>query len=399
MNDNAKREVVILSSARTAIGRFGGGLSSVPAPILGGTAIRAAIERSGIDPTEIDEVLMGQVLQGGVGQAPARQAGLAGGVPPNIGATTINKVCGSGAKSLMIGSQAIMVGDADCIVGGGMENMFLAPYALPGAREGYRLTNKTVVDLTVHDGLWCSTQDWHMGSAAEWVANEYGITREAQDEFALGSHQKAVKAINEGAFKTEIVPVEVKGRKGRVTLVDTDENPRSDTSLEVLAKLRPAFERDGSVTAGNAPGITDGAGALVIAGADWAADRGYKPVARIIAYDQAAVEPMRIFLAPVEAVAKVLAKSGLTMDDIDLVEINEAFSAQVLADGALIPGWDWDKVNIRGGAVALGHPIGASGARIVVTLLHALADTGGTIGLATACLGGGEAVAMIVELL
>lgn len=399
MNENANREVVILSSARTPIGRFDGELCHVPATELGSVAIGAAIERAGIDVEDIDEVLMGMVLQGGSGQAPARQAGIGAGIPPNIGATTVNKVCGSGTKAAMIGSQAIRVGDADVIIAGGMENMYLAPYALPGARSGYRLTNKTVVDLCVHDGLWCAMEDWHMGMAAEWIAKEYGVTREAQDEFAYQSHQKAVKAIDEGAFETEIVPVEVKGRKGKVTVVDTDENPRRDTSVEVLAKLRPAFDREGTVTAGNAPGITHGAAAMVIAGNDWAAAKGYAPVARILGADQAAVEPKRIFLAPVEAVGKVLARTGLTMDDIDLVEINEAFSAQVLADGGLIEGWDWNKVNIRGGAVALGHPIGASGARIVVTLLHALADTGGKRGLATACLGGGEAVAMVVELL
>jgi acetyl-CoA C-acetyltransferase len=398
MNANAGREVVILSGARTPIGKFDGALYQVRAAELGGVAIRAAVERAGVAPGDVDEVLMGMVLQGGAGQAPARQASLLGGIPPSVGATTINKVCGSGMKAAMHGSQAIRAGEADCIVAGGMENMYLAPYALPDGRAGFRLGNKTAVDLAVHDGLWCAFEDHHMGSSAEWVARECGITRPMQDEFALASQQKAVKAIRDGAFKAEITPVEVKDRKGNVTVVDTDEGPRADTSLEALAKLRPAFEKDGTVTAGNAPGITHGGAALVIAGADWAAAKGLKPMARILGYDQGGVEPLRLFLAPVEAVRMLSERTGLSMADYDLVEINEAFAAQVLADGSRIPGWDWNKVNVRGGAVALGHPIGASGARILVTLMYALRDTGGKRGLATACLGGGEAVAMAVEM-
>jgi acetyl-CoA C-acetyltransferase len=398
VSQHNSREAVILSAARTPLGKFEGQLAAVPAPELGAVAIRAALERARVDPAELDEVLMGQVLQAGAGQAPARQAALKAGVPASIGASTINKVCGSGMKSVMLASQAIRAGDADCLVAGGMENMYLAPYALPGARAGFRLLDKTAVDLAVHDGLWCAVEDWHMGSAAEWVAQACDIPRQRQDEFALASHQKAVRAIAAGAFRAEIAPVEVRGRQG-VTRVDTDESPRADSSLEALAKLRPAFQEDGTVTAGNAPGLNHGAAALVVAGSDWAAGKGLAPLARILGYAQAATEPQRIFLAPVAGVQRLLARTGLSMADFDLIEINEAFAAQVLADGDEIPGWDWEKVNIRGGAIALGHPIGASGARILVTLLHALRDTGGRRGLATACLGGGEAVALAVELL
>ena len=398
MTTTGKREIVILSGARTPAGKFEGELANVSAPELGAVAIRAAVERSGVDAADIDEVLMGNVLSAGLGQAPARQAAIGAGVPADIGATTINKICGSGMKTVMLGSQAIRAGEADCFVAGGMENMYLAPYALPGSRSGYRLFNKQVVDLAVYDGLWCAFEDQHMGSSADWVAAECGITRERQDEWALNSHLKAVKAIEDGAFKREIAPVEVKGRKGKVTVVDTDEPPRADSNMEALARLRPIFEKEGTVTAGNAPGLCHGAAALVVAGADWAESKGLTPMARIVGYAQAAVEPKRIFLAPVDAVKRLMADTGLTMADFDLVEINEAFAAQALADGDNIPGWDWDKVNVRGGAIALGHPIGASGARILVTLLHALQDTGGKRGLATACLGGGEAVAMAVEL-
>jgi acetyl-CoA C-acetyltransferase len=373
--------------------------ANVPAVELGAVAIAAAVERAGIDPAQVDETLMGCVLQGGQGQNPARQASVKGGLPPSVGATTINKVCGSSLKTVVMAAQAIRVGDDDCFVAGGMENMYLAPYALPGARAGYRMTNKTALDLAVHDGLWCAHQDWHMGRAAEWVAREGEITRERQDQFAYESHQKAIKAMEAGHFEREIAPVEVKGRKGAVTVVDTDETPRADTSLEVLAKLRAAFEKDGSVTAGNAPGLCHGAAALTVAGDDWAETNGYKPVARIMGHAEAAVEPIQLFLAPVYAIEKLLAQRKMTMDDFDLVELNEAFAAQVLADGDRIAGWDWDKVNVRGGAIALGHPIGASGARIIVTLVHALQDLGKKRGIAGACLGGGEAVAVAVELI
>ena len=392
------REVVILSGARTPIGSFQGEVSKLPATKLGGAAIQAAVERSGIAPEAVDEVLMGMVLQAGAGQAPARQAAIAGGLPSSVSATTINKVCGSGTKALMLGSQAIRAGDADCIVAGGMENMFQTPYALPGARDGYRLFHKEVRDLAVSDGLWCSFKDWHMGSAAEWVAETCDIPRERQDEFALASHQKAVAAMESGAFDAEMVALDIPGRRGAVTHVDADESPRSDSSMEGLARLRTVFAKDGTVTAGNAPGLNSGGAALVIAGADWAEAQGHTPMARVMAYAQAAVDPKEIFLAPVQGVRNLLAKSNMSMADFDLVEINEAFAAQALADGDQIEGWDWDRVNINGGAIALGHPIGASGARIVVTLMHALAARGGKRGLATACLGGGEAVAIAIEM-
>jgi acetyl-CoA C-acetyltransferase len=393
------KDVVVLGAARTPTGRFEGALSKVPASQLGATAIRAAVERAGIDAADIDEVLMGCVLTGGQGQAPARQAAIKAGVPDTIGATTVNKVCGSSMKTAAMAAQAIRVGDAECLVAGGMENMYLAPYALPGARDGYRLAHKQVLDLAVHDGLWCAFEDWHMGNAAEWVAQEGGITRERQDLFAYESHQKALKAIEDGLFRREIAPVEVRDRKGNVTVVSDDETPRPDSTLEALARLKPAFQAGGTVTAGNAPGMCHGAAALVLADADWARSRGLEPRARVLAFAQAAVQPKKLFLAPVEAVARLMAKLGMSAADMDLIEINEAFAAQTLADGDRIPGWDWSKVNVRGGAVALGHPIGASGARILVTLLHALEDTGGRYGLATACLGGGEAVAMAIETL
>jgi acetyl-CoA C-acetyltransferase len=397
--DYEPRRVVILSAARTPVGRFDGQISTVPAVELGGIAIRAAVERSGIQPSDVAETIMGQVLQAGIGQNPARQASIRGGLPASIGATTVNKVCGSGIKAVMMAAQAIRSQDADCVVAGGMENMYLAPYAMPGARQGYRLNNQIVVDVAVNDGLWCTFENQHMGLAAEWVADACGITRGRQDQFALESHQKAARAIAAGAFKAEIVPVPVKDRKGNVTLVDTDESVRADTSLEALARLKPAFKADGTVTAGNAPGLNSGGAALVVAAEDWAAARGLKPMARIIGYAQAAVDPLRVFLAPVDGVKNLLARTGLGMADFDLVEINEAFAAQVLADGDNIPGWDWSRVNVRGGAVAIGHPIGASGARVLTTLLYALRDTGGRRGLATACLGGGEAVAIAVEMI
>jgi acetyl-CoA C-acetyltransferase len=387
-------DVYILSAARTPIGKFGGGLSTVPATELGATAIRAAVERAGIAPERVDEAIMGQVIQAGAGQAPARQAALKAGLPEGVSATTINKVCGSGLKAVMMGSAAIRAGDANVIVAGGMENMNLGPYLLPGARAGYRLGNQTVVDATVHDGLWCSSCDVHMGIHAERVAGKHNVTREAQDEFALRSHQRALAAMDEGRFADEIVPVTVPGKKGPTT-VDTDENPRADTSLEALAKLRPAFQPDGgTVTAGNAPGITDGAAALVLA-SESALD-GSQPLARITGYAQADVAPEWLFEAPIEGVRRLIDKLGIALDDFDLIEINEAFAAQVLADGNAL-GFDWDKVNVNGGAIALGHPIGASGARVLTTLLYELRRRGGRRGLATLCLGGGGAVALAVE--
>ena len=389
-------DVFILSAARTPIGKFGGGLSTVPATDLGATAIRAAVERSGIAPERVDEAIMGQVIQAGAGQAPARQAALKGGLPEGVSATTINKVCGSGMKAVMLGAASIRAGDADVIVAGGMENMNLGPYLLPGARAGYRLGNQTLVDSTVHDGLWCATCDVHMGMHAERVATKHDVTRQAQDEFALRSHQRALAAMEEGRFRDEIAPVTVDGKKGPIT-VDTDENPRADTSLEALARLKPAFEPDkGTVTAGNAPGITDGAAALVIASDAVVEADGLQPMARITGYAQADVAPEWLFEAPIHGVKRLIERVGGSLDDYDLIEINEAFAAQVLADGNAL-GFDWDRVNVNGGAIALGHPIGASGARVLTTLLYELRRRGGRRGLATLCLGGGGAVAMAVE--
>jgi acetyl-CoA C-acetyltransferase len=388
-------EVFILSAARTPIGKFGGGLSTVPATELGATAIRAAVERAGIAPERIDEAIMGQVIQAGAGQAPARQAALKAGLPDGVSATTINKVCGSGMKAVMLGAASIRAGDASVIVAGGMENMNLGPYLLPGARAGYRLGNATLVDSTVHDGLWCATCDVHMGVHAERVAKKHEVTRQAQDEFALRSHQRALAAIDEGRFRDEIVPVLIEGKKGPTT-VDTDENPRADTSLEALARLKPAFQPDGgTVTAGNAPGITDGAAAVVLASDEVVDADGLQPMARITGYAQADVAPEWLFEAPIHGVKRLIERVGGSLDDFDLIEINEAFASQVLADGNAL-GFDWDRVNVNGGAIALGHPIGASGARVLTTLLYELRRRGGR-GLATLCLGGGGAVAMAVE--
>ncbi len=392
----ARRRVVITAAARTAIGRFQGAYGNTPAPALGAVAIRAAVQRAGVDPARVDEVLMGNVIQAGEGQAPARQAALKAGLPPTVGATTINKICGSGLKAVMFAAQAIVAGDADIIVAGGMENMTMGPHLLPQARQGYRLGNGTLVDATVHDGLWCAFENHHMGNSAEWIAREYGLTRQELDEYAYNSQRKAVDAMQTGRFKAEIAAVEVPQRKGLPLVVDTDENPRADTTLDALLKLRPAFHEGGVVTAGNSPGITDGAAALVVMGEDTAVQLGIEPLARIVGYDQAAVEPLKLFTAPIFAVNKLLGKTGQRLSDIDLVEINEAFAAQTVADGKAL-GVDWDRVNVNGGAIALGHPIGASGARILVTLIYALRDRGLKTGLATLCLGGGEAVAMIIE--
>lgn len=391
-------EVVIVSAARTPIGKFQGALSSVPAPELGAIAVRAAVERAGVDPAAVDEVIMGNVVPAGEGQAPARQAAIKAGLPVSVGAVTINKVCGSGLKAVMLVAQAIRSGDGDLFVAGGMENMNLAPYYLPKARFGYRMGNAEIVDGMVHDGLWCAFENHHMGNAAEWIAREYEVTREAQDRFALESHRRAVAAIDAGRFKEEIVSVPLPGKKGETVLFDTDETPRRDTSLEALAKLKPAFQKDGTVTAGNAPPISDGAAALVVASGRKAAELGLKPMARVTGYAQAAVRPLELFTAPIFAVRKLMDKLGVGIDYFDLIEINEAFAAQTIADGREL-GVDWEKVNVNGGAVALGHPIGCSGARVLVTLLYALRQRGLKTGLATLCLGGGEAVALSVEML
>ena len=399
--------VYIASAARTPIGKFNGALSTTPAVELGGIAIRAAVERAGLPAgTPIDEVLMGQVLQGGAGQAPARQAALRAGLAETTSATTINRVCGSGLKAIMLAAAEIRAGDAEVAVAGGMENMNLAPYLLPGARFGYRLGDATIVDETVHDGLWCAIEDCHMGTHAERVAIKDHVSREDQDAFALRSHERAIAAIDAGRFDDEMVPVTVRDAKGRETIVDTDEGPRRDTSLEALARLKPAFalpsgedrgDADmGTVTAGNSPGITDGAAATVVASERAVEQLGLHPLARIVGYAQAEVAPKWLFLAPIEGVKKLLERVDLPIEAFDLIEINEAFAAQTLADGREL-GFDWDKVNVNGGAVALGHPIGASGARVVATLLHELRRREGRYGLATLCLGGGGSVAMAFE--
>lgn len=390
-----RREVVIVSAARTPIGRFLGALANTPATTLGGVAVRAAVERAGMDPVTVDEVLMGQVIQAGAGQAPARQAALAAGLPVTVSATTINKVCGSGMKAVMQASQAIRAGDADIIVAGGMESMSNGPYLLPRARQGYRLGNAEMVDAVVHDGLWCACENWHMGSAAEYIAREFGISREAQDEFALHSHLKAIAAQDAGRFEAEIAPVELASKGGK-TLFRVDEPPRRDTNARALAGLKPAFDTAGSVTAGNAPGLTDGAAALVVMGEDVAERLGLQPLARVLSFAQGALEPKRIFAAPPIAIRRLMGRTGLSIHDFDLIEVNEAFAAQILANGQEL-GWDWNRVNVNGGAIALGHPIGASGARILVTLIYALLDRGLKTGLAAACLGGGEAVALALE--
>jgi acetyl-CoA C-acetyltransferase len=399
--------VYLVSSARTPIGKFGGALSTTPAVELGGVAIRAAVERAGLpDGTAIDEVLMGQVIQAGAGQAPARQAALNAGLADTTSATTINRVCGSGLKSIMLAAAEIRAGDAEVAVAGGMENMNLAPYLLPNGRFGYRLGDGKVVDSTVHDGLWCSIEACHMGTHAERVAISEHVSRVDQDALALASHQRAVAAIDAGRFADEIAPVTVTDAKGRETVVDTDEGPRRDTSMEALGRLKPVFElpsgpdrgnaTEGTVTAGNAPGITDGAAATVVASERAVERLGLKPMARILGYAQAEVAPKWLFLAPVEGVKKLLDKVEMPIDAFDLIEINEAFAAQTLADGREL-GFAWDRVNVNGGAIALGHPIGASGARIMATLLYELRRRQGRYGLATLCLGGGGSVAMAVE--
>jgi acetyl-CoA C-acetyltransferase len=392
---------VIISAARTPSGRFLGSLCCIPAPQLGAVVVKAAVERAGIqNPSEINEVLMGNVVSAGEGQAPARQAALTAGLPPSVGATTLNKVCGSGLKAVMLAAQAIKAGDGDLYVAGGMESMSRTPFLLYGRTGELRYGHNQLVDSLLHDGLWDPFEDWSMGNAAEFIANQYAVSRQAMDEFALASHQKAIAAIEAGRFQDEIAPVEVPGRKGEITLFTTDETPRWDTSLEALAKLKPAFVTDGKVTAGNAPGLNDGAAAVVVASQEKAETLGKKPLARVVGYAQAAVEPKYLFIAPAYAIPRLLKRIGWSLPDIDLIELNEAFAAQVLADGYALAdiGWDWSKVNVNGGAIALGHPIGASGARILTTLIYALKQRGLHRGIACLCLGGAEAVAMAIEL-
>jgi acetyl-CoA C-acetyltransferase len=391
------RTPVIVSAVRTAIGKFGGSLANTPATELGGVAIRASMERIGLDPYLVEEVLMGQVVQAGSGQAPARQAAIKGGVPADYArATAINKVCGSGLKAVMLAAAMIQAGDGDVYIAGGMESMNLCPYLLKDARTGYRLGHGTLYDAVVHDGLWCAFENQHMGNAAEWIAREFGLTRSELDQYAYESQMKAAAAQDAGKFKAEIVPVMIPQRKGEPIRFDQDEAIRRDTTLEKLAKLPPAFERDGMVTAGNSPGITDGASATVVMALAKAEELGIKPLAAVTGYTQAGVKPLEIFTAPIYAVRNLMEKTGQTINDYDLIEANEAFAAQCLADGRAL-GWDWERVNVHGGAIALGHPIGCSGSRVLVTLLHALQDRGLKTGMATLCLGGGEAVAMSIE--
>jgi acetyl-CoA C-acetyltransferase len=396
-----ERDPVILSAARTPMGRFQGALSSLSAPQLGAKVIQEAVNRSGLpDPEQIDEVIMGNVVSAGLGQAPARQAAIFAGLPQSVGATTLNKVCGSSLKSGMLAAQAIKAGDADIIVAGGMESMSNTPYLVRGRGGELRYGHAELTDSLLHDGLWDTFEDWVMGMAAEWIADEYKISREEMDRWAFESHQKAVAAMDQGKFNHEIVPLEIPGRKGAVIRVEEDETPRRETSLEKLASLRPVFTAEGKVTAGNSPGLNDGAAALVYASRQQADDLGIQPMARVCGYAQVAVPPKEIFIAPAHAIPALMAKVEWTLQDVDLIELNEAFAAQVLADGKALEksGWDWDKVNVHGGGIALGHPIGASGARILTTLLYALRDRSLQRGIAALCLGGGEAVAMAVEL-
>ena len=399
------RTPVIVSAARTPIGRFLGGLASLTAPELGAHAIRAAIARAKIDPAQIGEVIMGHVLQGGVGQAPARQAAMKAGIPGTVPAYAVNKVCGSGLQAVMLAAQAIRAGDEQLLIAGGQESMSNAPHLVRGMRSGVKFGAQTMADLLITDGLWCSFYDRHMGGHAEYTAKKAGITRARQDEFALASHQKAIAAIEAGRFKEEIAAVEIGGKKPVV--VDTDESPRKDTSLEALSKLKPAFPKDApkemkpeelTVTAGNAPGLNDGGAALVVASEAYAKVHGLPILARITGYASGGGDPQDLFFAPIVAVQNLMKRTNAKIGDYDLIEANEAFASQALADGDGL-GWDPTRVNVNGGAIALGHPIGSSGARVLVTLLHALRQRGKRTGLATLCLGGGNAVALSVELI
>ncbi|HMC83560.1 MAG TPA: acetyl-CoA C-acetyltransferase [Candidatus Polarisedimenticolia bacterium] len=392
------RKAVIAGSVRTPVGRFLGTLKGLPATDLGARVVKETLRRAGVSPETVGEVIMGNVVSAGLGQNPARQAALGGGLPPKVGAMTINKVCGSGLKSVVLATQAVLLGDQEVVVAGGMESMSNAPYLLTRAREGYRMGNDLVIDSMIHDGLWDAYENYHMGCTGENVAKKYDISRRAQDEYAVNSHRKAVAAIDAGKFKKEIVVVEILQKKGAPPAFDTDEGPRRDTSLEALSKLKPAFAADGTVTAGNAPGVNDGASAMVVL-SDAAATRlGVKPQAEVVAYATSGVEPAWVMMAPLGAVEEVLRKTGWKRDEVDLYEMNEAFSVQAVAlirELKLPP----DRVNVHGGAVALGHPIGASGARILTTLIHALRDRGGKRGIAALCLGGGNAVAMAIQAL
>ncbi len=392
------REAVILSAVRLATGRFLGSLKGLRAPQLGALVVREAVTRAGLDPATVDEVILGNVVSAGLGQAPARQAAIFAGLPPQVAALTINKVCGSGLKAVMLAAQGIAAEESDVVVAGGMESMSNCPYLLKNAREGLRLGHGEMVDAMIHDGLWDAYDDMHMGCTGEIVAEKYGITRREQDEFALDSHKKALAAIEAGRFQDEILPVEIEKKKGAPLRFAVDESPRADTSLEALGKLKPAFKEGGTVTAGNAPGVNDGAAALVVTSAETAARLGRRPLARIVAQAVAGVEPRLVMMAPVGAVQKLWKKTGWTPATVDLVELNEAFAVQAIAVTREL-GLDPAKVNVNGGAVALGHPIGASGARVLTTLLHALRQRGLKRGIAALCLGGGNGVALAVETL
>ena len=392
-----RNDAYIISACRTAIGNLHGGLGGFTAPQLGSLAVKEAVRRAGIDSKDIAEVIMGHVVQGGCGQAPARQAAVNAGLPPETGALTVNKVCGSGLKAVMLSAQAIRAGDDHVFVAGGMESMSNTPYVIQGAKGGLRWGHKKLDDIMISDGLWCSFNDWHMGCAAEFIAREEKIGRDEQDEYAVNSHLKALKAQEQGKFKHEIFDVVQPQKKGDPIIFNKDECPRPGISKESLAKLRPAFEKDGSVTAGNAPGLNDGASAVVVVSGAYMREKGLKPLAKVIDYATAGTEPKRLFWAPIYAVQKLMKKMNVGINHWDLIEANEAFSVQALADGKNL-GWKWDRVNVNGGAVALGHPIGASGARVLTTLIYALKDRSLKTGMATLCLGGGEAVAMAIEI-
>jgi acetyl-CoA C-acetyltransferase len=390
------KDIVIVSAVRTAVGKFQGTLKPLSATQLGAIVVRAAVGRAGLSPEQVDEVIMGNVVSAGLGQNPARQAALRGGLLPDVAAMTINKVCGSGLKAVGLAAQGIQVGDSDVVVAGGMESMTNAPYLLPGAREGYRLGHSTIVDSMIHDGLWEVYENIHMGNTGEIVAERYHVNRDRQDEYALNSHRKAVAAIRAGKFRDEIVPVPIPQRKGDPVLFDTDESPRADASIESLRALKPAFKKDGTVTAGNAPGVNDGAAAVVVTSLELATQLGKKPIARVAGQAVSGIEPALVMMAPVKAVRKLVAKIGWNLADVDLIELNEAFSVQAIAVMEQLE-LNPEKVNVNGGAVALGHPIGASGARILVSLLYEMTRRNAKRGIATLCLGGGNAVALAVE--
>lgn len=389
-------EAVIISAVRTPVGKFLGSLKGFSATELGAIVVRESVKRAGVKPEDVDEVIMGCVIQAGLGQNPARQAALNGGIPSTVSAVTVNKVCGSGLKAVMMAAQGVQLGDTELVVAGGMESMSNAPYLIPKAREGYRLGNGELIDAMINDGLWCAFENYHMGCTGEVVADEYSISRSEQDEFAMNSHRKAAAAIKAGKFKDEIVAVEIPQKKGPALVFDTDETVREDTSMEALGKLKPAFKKEGSVTAGNAPGVNDGASAVVVTSLRRARELGVEPMARIVAQATAGVEPRLVMMAPVEAVRKLFKKTGWSPSEVDLVELNEAFSVAAVAVTREL-GLDPEKVNVNGGAVALGHAIGQSGSRLLTSMLYELKRRDARRGIVSLCLGGGNAVAMAIE--